>query len=247
MESWRFFEKGVRFLLPSNFGSSTFKSLRNKSSKRWIQRQNNDPFVQMAAANNYRARSAYKLLEMEEKFGLFKELNKQKSDGSDMDVPLIIDCGACPGGWSQVANEKVSRSTKKRAPVALDKEVPNSVISVDLLPIEPIQGVSIVQGDFMTAPIQKHIIELMGGRKADIILSDMAPSFSGICFGLSMNLLLSKLFMNLKFNMHIIISDFLGTHSADHYKTHELCLSVLEFAQTFLKNEGTLITKVSLQ
>ncbi|KAJ9063424.1 2' O-ribose methyltransferase [Entomophthora muscae] len=178
-----FFQKSMRTL--HKFSSTklyNFQPVRLKSSKRWIQRQTNDHFVQKAASSNYRARSAFKLLEIEEKFSIFKDLKKKKSQVTkELDLPLVIDCGACPGGWSQVAVEKTAPLTKNFGSLPCDEQQSCNVISVDLLEIEPILGVSLVQGDFMTAPIQNEIIKLIGNRKAAVILSDMAPSFTGIC------------------------------------------------------------------
>ncbi|PKC14852.1 cell division protein FtsJ [Rhizophagus irregularis] len=124
------------------------------SSKRWIARQDRDQFVKKALSQNYRARSAFKLLELDQKYNFIKP-------GS-----VFIDCGAAPGGWSQV----VSRKTKLNG---------NLIIAVDLLTIEPIPGVNVIQGDFTHISTQQKVKELLKEREADVILSDMAPNFSG--------------------------------------------------------------------
>src|SRR5215211_6383978 len=95
---------------------------RKVSSTRWLERQLNDPYVKRARAENYRSRAAYKLLELDERFGLLKG------------VKAVIDLGIAPGGWSQVVRRRSSQS---------------QVVGIDLLPTEPIEGVAILQMDFM--------------------------------------------------------------------------------------------------
>ncbi len=125
---------------------------RKISSTRWLQRQLNDPFVQAAKAKGYRARSAFKLIEMHEKFEIFK--NKQ----------TIIDLGSAPGGWLQVAKEFSKNS---------------EIIGVDLLKMEAIDGVTFIQGDFLAKNTQEEIKQIIKDKKFDVILSDMSPSTSG--------------------------------------------------------------------
>src|SRR5437762_6497875 len=95
---------------------------RKVSSTRWLERQPNDPYVRRAKAENYRSRAAYKLLELDERFGLLKS------------VKMVVDLGVAPGGWSQVV--------RCRSPQA-------KVVGIDLLPTDPIEGVSILHMDFM--------------------------------------------------------------------------------------------------
>ena len=124
---------------------------RKPSSTRWLERQLNDPYVKRAKAENYRSRAAYKLLELDERFGLLKG------------AKAVVDLGIAPGGWSQVVRRKVPQGR---------------VVGIDLLPTDPIDGVAILQMDFMedSAP-DKLKSEL--GSEADLVLSDMAANTVG--------------------------------------------------------------------
>ncbi len=124
---------------------------RKTSSTRWLNRHLNDEYVQMAKKMGYRSRASFKLMQLNEKFNLFT--NNMK----------IVDLGAAPGGWSQIA---------------LNLSKNSSVVAVDLLPMEDLDGVDFVQGDFLESSVQNQIIEKLNG-KADIIISDMAPSTTG--------------------------------------------------------------------
>lgn len=134
------------------------KAKRNKaSSNKWLQRQLNDPYVVRSKLDNYRSRSAYKLLDINEKFNLLKP------------GLTIIDLGCAPGGWSQVA----SSLTKS------ENEFPK-IIGIDLLPIDPIPGVIALQKDFFDADIKDTIIELLQTNEGvDIVMSDMAANTTG--------------------------------------------------------------------
>lgn len=123
---------------------------RKSSSTRWLQRQLNDPYVKEAERMGYRSRAAFKLTEMDDKLNFIKK---------DM---TIIDLGAAPGGWSQVAIERGAKT----------------VVALDLLEMDPIDGVTILQMDFMDDDAPEQIISLIG-EGADIILSDMAPNTTG--------------------------------------------------------------------
>lgn len=127
---------------------------RSKTSKAWMREHINDPYVQKAKAEGYRSRAAYKLLELDKKDRLL--------------VPgqLLVDLGAAPGSWSQVA---VARLGSK-----------GRVVAVDLLPMEPLPGVRFVQGDFREQEVLDALIKALGGRKADLVISDLAPNISGI-------------------------------------------------------------------
>lgn len=127
---------------------------RKVSSTRWLQRQLNDPYVQMAKLDGYRSRAAYKLIEIDEKFKIFKK------------GQIVIDLGAAPGGWSQVAAEKI----------ILNKPWGGRLLAIDLLEMPPINGAEIIQGDFLSFDKTK---EWLNDQKADVIMSDMAPSASG--------------------------------------------------------------------
>src|SRR5437762_9082565 len=117
---------------------------RKVSSTRWLERQLNDPYVRRAKAENYRSRAAYKLLELDERFGLLKG------------VKSVIDLGIAPGGWSQVVHRK--------APAA-------KIVGIDLLPTDPIDGVAILQMDFMDDAAPGRLRAALGGP-ADPVLSD---------------------------------------------------------------------------
>jgi 23S rRNA (uridine2552-2'-O)-methyltransferase len=127
---------------------------RSKTSKAWMREHINDPYVQRAKADGYRSRAAYKLLELDKKDRLL--------------VPgqLVVDLGAAPGSWSQVVVAKLG--TKGR------------VVAVDLLPMEPLAGVRFVQGDFREREVLDALLLALGGRKADLVISDLAPNISGI-------------------------------------------------------------------
>lgn len=124
---------------------------RTASSTRWLQRQLNDPYVKQAKAEGYRSRAAYKLIELDEKFGLLKGVTR------------VLDLGIAPGGWSQVV-----RKLKPKA----------HVVGIDLLEVEPIEGVTIFQMDFMDDDAPRLLEEALGG-KADLVMSDMAANTVG--------------------------------------------------------------------
>ena len=124
---------------------------RKVSSTRWLERQLNDPYVQRAKAENYRSRAAYKLLELDERFGLLKG------------AKAVVDLGIAPGGWSQVV--------RRKAPGA-------KVVGIDFLPTDPIEGVSILQMDFMDEDAPGRLKDALGGA-ADLVLSDMAANTVG--------------------------------------------------------------------
>ena len=124
---------------------------RKVSSTRWLERQLNDPYVRRAKAENYRSRAAYKLLELDERFGLLKG------------VHAVVDLGIAPGGWSQVVRRKTPQA---------------SIAGIDLLPTDPIEGVTILQMDFMDEAAPERLKQALGGL-ADLVLSDMAANTVG--------------------------------------------------------------------
>lgn len=124
---------------------------RKPSSTRWLERQLNDPYVRRAKAENYRSRAAFKLIELDERFGLLKGAN------------AVVDLGIAPGGWSQVVRRKVPQG---------------KVVGIDLLPTDPIDGVAILQMDFMDETAPDRLKEALGGG-ADLVLSDMAANTVG--------------------------------------------------------------------
>ena len=124
---------------------------RKISSTRWLERQLNDPYVKRAKAENYRSRAAYKLIELDERFGFLKGVHS------------VVDLGIAPGGWSQVV--------RRKAPKA-------KVVGIDLLRAEPIDGVTILHMDFMGEEAPDRLREALGGP-ADLVLSDMAANTVG--------------------------------------------------------------------
>lgn len=124
---------------------------RTASQVRWLERQLNDPYVRQAKAEGYRSRAAYKLIELDEKFGLLKGASR------------VVDLGIAPGGWTQVV-----RAKKPKA----------EVVGIDLLPVEPIEGVTIFQMDFMDDKAPALLAEALGGPP-DLVMSDMAANTVG--------------------------------------------------------------------
>ncbi|MET0588351.1 MAG: RlmE family RNA methyltransferase [Novosphingobium sp.] len=124
---------------------------RTQSSARWLTRQLNDPYVKQAKAAGYRSRAAFKLAELDERFALLKGVTR------------VVDLGIAPGGWSQVV--------RNRAPKA-------AVVGIDLLPTEPIEGVTIFEMDFMADEAPAALSEALGGAP-DLVLSDMAANTVG--------------------------------------------------------------------
>jgi len=125
---------------------------RSISSKNWLQRQLNDPYVAAAREAGYRSRAAYKLLQMDEEFKLLHAGQR------------VVDLGAAPGGWTQVAMAKLGAKGK--------------LVAIDILPMEPIQHAIILELDFLADDAPDKLREALGG-KADLVLSDMAPSTTG--------------------------------------------------------------------
>lgn len=123
------------------------------SSKRWLTEHHTDEYVKRAREAGYASRAAFKLLEINEKDHILKT------------GMTIIDLGAAPGGWSQVAMQKIGRS--------------GQIIAVDLLPMEPVAGVTFIQGDFTEESVLDEITRAAGDKTVDLVMSDMAPNFSG--------------------------------------------------------------------
>ncbi|GMW05577.1 MAG: RlmE family RNA methyltransferase [Gammaproteobacteria bacterium] len=126
---------------------------RKSSSGRWKQRQARDPFVRQAHAGGWRSRAVFKLAQIDEREHLLQR------------GATVLDLGAAPGGWSQYAAGKVGRGGR--------------VVAVDLLPIEAIDGVHRIRGDFTDEKVLEQIIDALGAGKADLVLCDMAPNISG--------------------------------------------------------------------
>ncbi|MDB5871251.1 MAG: rrmJ [Ramlibacter sp.] len=138
------------------------KTKSKKVNRAWINDHVNDPYVKLANKEGYRARAAYKLKEIDETFGLVKP------------GQLVVDLGSAPGAWSQYLRRKLSPGG------AAAGELNGTIIAMDILPMEPVEGVLFLQGDFREPEVLDRVAGAMAGRKADVVVSDMAPNLSGI-------------------------------------------------------------------
>ena len=139
--------------------------VRTKSSKvnkAWLNDHVNDPYVKLAQKEGYRARAAYKLKEIDEQLGLIKPGH------------VVVDLGSAPGAWSQYVRRKLSPQG------AAVGELNGTILALDILPMEPIEGVTFIQGDFREPETAARLEEALVGRKVDAVVSDMAPNLSGI-------------------------------------------------------------------
>jgi 23S rRNA (uridine2552-2'-O)-methyltransferase len=127
---------------------------KSKSSRRWLDRHFKDEYVQQAQKEGYRSRAVYKLLEI------------QQRDRPLQSGQVVVDLGAAPGGWSQVAQKIVGPK--------------GAVIALDILPMEPLPGIEFIQGDFREEEVLNRLRELLAGRRVDLVISDMAPNISGM-------------------------------------------------------------------
>ncbi len=128
--------------------------MAKSKDRSWIKRHISDPYVQQSQRDGYRSRASYKLLEIFAKDALIKP------------GMTVVDLGAAPGGWSQVAAEQVA---------------PNgSVVALDILPMDGIAGVDVLIGDFTEAAVYDRLLELIGDRTTDLVISDMAPNVTGV-------------------------------------------------------------------
>jgi 23S rRNA (uridine2552-2'-O)-methyltransferase len=135
---------------------------KNKFNKNWLHDHINDPFVKMAQRDGYRARAAYKLKEIDEDEKLIKT------------GQIIVDLGCAPGSWGQYVRRKLAREFSTSA------SIDGLLIGIDMLPMEPIPDMHFILGDFREESVLNEIKQLLQGRKADLVLSDMAPNLSGI-------------------------------------------------------------------
>ncbi len=138
------------------------KTNSKKVNKAWLHDHINDPYVKLAAREGYRARAAYKLKEIDETLHLIKP------------GQLVVDLGSTPGAWSQYLRRRMSPDGA--AVGALN----GTIIALDLLPMEAIEGVTFIQGDFREADVLALLETALGGKQADVVVSDMAPNLSGI-------------------------------------------------------------------
>ncbi|HEC17146.1 MAG TPA: 23S rRNA (uridine(2552)-2'-O)-methyltransferase RlmE [Sedimenticola sp.] len=127
---------------------------RSKSSRQWLDRHFKDEFVKRAQREGYRSRAAYKLLEIQERDRILRP------------GQIVVDLGAAPGGWSQLARRTVGPKGK--------------VVALDILPMEPLEGVDFIQGDFREDDPLQRLNGILAGRPADLVISDMAPNVSGM-------------------------------------------------------------------
>ena len=126
---------------------------RSKSSGRWLKEHFDDHYVKQSQKEGWRSRASYKLLEIQEKDHIFRPGSK------------VVDLGAAPGGWSQVAVQLVGEQGR--------------VVASDILPMDAIAGVDFVQGDFTEETVLEHILATIGADQVDLVISDMAPNMSG--------------------------------------------------------------------
>ncbi len=143
------------------------KTQSKKVNKAWLNDHVNDTYVKLAKREGYRARAAYKLKEIDEQFGLIKPGH------------LVVDLGSTPGAWSQYIRRKLSPKTATSGGAAVG-ELNGKIIALDLLPMEPVEGVVFIQGDFREDEILAQLTSELKGELADIVVSDMAPNLSGI-------------------------------------------------------------------
>jgi 23S rRNA (uridine2552-2'-O)-methyltransferase len=143
---------------------STMKinSRSRKINKAWLNDHVNDPYVKLAQKEGYRARAAYKLKEIDETLGLIKP------------GQLVIDLGSAPGAWSQYLRRRFAPRG------AASGQLNGRIVALDLLDFEPIEGVHFIQGDFREDAVLQQLVAHIGGQRADVVLSDMAPNLSGI-------------------------------------------------------------------
>lgn len=132
---------------------------KKKFSKDWIHQHINDPYVKMAQQKGYRARAAFKLIEI-----LDTEKLMHRGD-------VVVDLGSAPGSWSQVARERLAGP---------GGAVDGRIIALDLLPMEPVAGVEFILGDFRDDEVLQQLQEIVGGQPVDLVISDMAPNLSGV-------------------------------------------------------------------
>ena len=127
---------------------------RSKSSSRWLREHFEDPYVQQAQQDGYRSRASYKLLEI------------QKKDKVIKPGMTVVDLGAAPGGWSQLAARFVAGTGR--------------IVALDILPMDPLPDVEFIQGDFREQQVYEQLMQLLGEQSVDVVISDMAPNISGM-------------------------------------------------------------------
>ena len=143
------------------------KSKSKKVNKAWLADHINDPYVKLAQKEGYRARAAYKLKEIDETLHLIKP------------GQLVVDLGATPGAWSQYLRRKFAPKEAGTGGAAVGA-LNGTIIALDILDFEPIEGVTFLQGDFREEAVLHQLEEVVAGRPVDVVVSDMAPNLSGI-------------------------------------------------------------------
>ena len=140
-------------------------SKSSKVNRAWINDHVNDPWVKLATKEGYRARAAFKLKEIDETFHLVKP------------GQLVVDLGSTPGAWSQYLRRRMGNVN---GPEGASTKLNGTIIALDMLSMEPIEGVTFFQGDFREAEVLEKVVAEMAGRKADLVVSDLAPNLSVI-------------------------------------------------------------------
>jgi 23S rRNA (uridine2552-2'-O)-methyltransferase len=143
------------------------KTKSKKVNKAWLNDHVNDPYVKLAHKDGYRARAAYKLKEIDEALGLFKP------------GQIVVDLGSAPGAWSQYLRRRFAPRDAGVGGAAVGA-LNGTIIALDLIEMEPIEGVQFIQGDFHEDTVLKALEALVDGRPVDVVVSDMAPNLSGI-------------------------------------------------------------------
>jgi 23S rRNA (uridine2552-2'-O)-methyltransferase len=143
------------------------KTKSKKVNKAWLADHINDPYVKMAQREGYRARAAYKLKEIDETLGLVKP------------GQIVVDLGAAPGAWSQYLRRRFAPKEAGIGGAAVG-QLNGAIIALDLIAVEPIEGVQFIQGDFNEEAVLAELEAALAGRPVDLVLSDMAPNLSGI-------------------------------------------------------------------
>jgi 23S rRNA (uridine2552-2'-O)-methyltransferase len=143
------------------------KTKSKKVNKAWLADHINDPYVKLAQREGYRARAAYKLKEMDETLGLIKP------------GQVVVDLGAAPGAWSQYLRRRFAPKEAGIGGAAVG-QLNGTIIALDMIAIEPIEGVQFILGDFNDEPVLAELEAALAGRPVDLVLSDMAPNLSGI-------------------------------------------------------------------
>lgn len=138
------------------------KTQSKKVNKAWLNDHVNDPYVKLAQKEGYRARAAYKLKEIDEQFGLLKP------------GMVVVDLGSSPGAWSQYLRRRMAPDGSAAGALS------GSLFALDILPMEPVEGVHFLQGDFREQDIFDQLVEYIGDKSVDVVVSDMAPNLSGI-------------------------------------------------------------------